>query len=337
MQRTYSVTALLALLALAPVSARADQQTGPQQSARALISQFRASTGADVSIGDGIDLDQPVANPSRLAASRQDLMDSVASAVNAVWTKTWVVTAATSLRPLADADYLRSVVNSAGTVTFDASSLTAADAIRTAAKADNADVRIVGSLPVTNVSLSGTDLSVADAIAAVSRATKTSWSLSYTLTRKTSEPRFVPTADSPKYFHMRQSDRDQLAIANQEAPLTIHFQYPSTGPDPRVMGQDQNTNAIGFGLGPSIITPVQPLGYLGGYGNSLSGNYTYVDGYGANGNATTLGGSFGPTVSTTPSIGTTITPTVTPMAVQPTNSTTVVGTQTTTTTTTTGQ
>ncbi len=317
MDRKFSLTVVAATVLLVSNGAHAQSVGGitpatasPAQSARSLIAQFRATTGATVDVADGLDLDRPVAVPPGLFGSRQHLMDNIAGAINAEWHKTWVVTSVSPTKPYADADYLRGVADQAGTVSFDATSLPAAQAIRTVAKADNADVQIVGPLPTPTVTLAMSDLGVADAIAGVSRATGTSWSLTYTLALRTASTRATVSDDSPRLFHIRQADRLQRALANQEAPIMVHFQYPSTGPDPRVMDQGVADNGANTYFGPTVTTPGSPLSPLGAYSSGLSGDYGPVGIY-------ALGNGFGgPLVTSVPTIGNTVTPSLTPVAVQ---------------------
>lgn len=299
MNKAFTLTALTALAAstliLVPSPVRAD--TTSAQTARSVITQFARTTGATVTVATGLDLDRSVPVPPGLFYSRTRLMDNVAGAMNAEWHKSWTVTAAGPGKPLADPAYLRSIIESSGTVTFDATNIPAADAIASVAKADGATVVIVGQIPTSTVTMHAADMNIADAIASVSRQTNTSWSLGYLISAPA--PSTTMTSMPVRQLHISNLQQYREAQARLNSPIRIHFQYPSTGPDPAIYSYIWGGQAATPGISlPSVTSTAAPI-------NLVGNSYGY--GYGA---PIVFGGST-TTTGTTPAVGTSTTTIVT--------------------------
>jgi hypothetical protein len=199
-------------------------------------------------------------------------MENIAGAVDASWRKTWIVTAAGPGKSVADAAYLRTVIDTAGTAGFDVTNVPAAQAIATAARADGADVQIVGTIPDSLVTIHDPDMSVADAIAAVSQQTSTNWSLTYRLSPQ------VDTQSAPvRLFHRNTYEQFQWEQSRINSPIRVHFQYPSTGPDPAIYESLWGTNSVPQVVitPPSVMTPASQLGVIGSSGYNSAYGYPY--------------------------------------------------------------
>jgi len=154
------------------------------------------------------------------------------------------------------------------------------------------------------------DIDVADAMASVARQTHTNWTLIYHMWPK--PPVDASQMASARQLHISDWQRYEQEQARINAPISVHFQYPSTGPDPSVYDYvwgGANFTAI---QPPSVTTPASPLGEIGGYASPYGTPYAFgapltVGGAGyttsASGTTVTTANSASPTTTTTTTVG----------------------------------
>ncbi|MDR3709411.1 MAG: hypothetical protein P4L33_14010 [Capsulimonadaceae bacterium] len=302
--------AVVLFAALAPPAAFA--QTGSNgvagaQPASRLIARFEQATGATIVVAAGVDVSRAIVASGDPAASRRQFLDGLADGLGAQWHKTWMVSPVSAAHPLPSAAYLRGVIESSGAVSFDASGMSAQDAIRTVAKADRANVFFAGAVPAGTVSVSVSGMQVSDAIALIAQRTRTSWSLLYRIVpgpmlAGASEERVTPSRASVR------PQQERLA-----SPVYAHFQYPSTGPDPDVLAAIANENLTPPNLGLITGGGAPAVTILGGYNDqpviiSSLGTVTLTPPQGALSSALGAPSTNGvPSKSTTTSTTTTVT------------------------------
>ena len=239
-------------LAIAAVSAGSGYAQAPAPGSG--LARFQQLTGADVSVASS--LDEGAAVPAyEPGTSRKDYLDSVAAGLGAIWRKTWVVSPAGPGRPLANASYLRGIVEAPGTVSFDVQSVSAVVAIQTVAKADNASVEFAGGTPTGSVSLNVRALPVADAIAEISARTGTSWSLRY---RFAPRPRINVAEEQNTARPKGRQTGMQTALEQLEAPVLIHFKFPGDYYLSSAPVQEWTDSSLGAGLGFGGLTITGP-------------------------------------------------------------------------------
>lgn len=277
---------------LAGAVAPANAQSGDTITAQQAIHNLKADYGVVVIPADGIKLDTPV-SASVLnvnGSTPTQAMDALANDMNARVQKLFIVVPASAEHPvttLADASAWRAP---GSTVTLQLTDVPAKDAIHAVAAAANATVDLRADVGQQTVSITGTDLDVAQAIAAIAAQTNTAWIPAYEL---------MPRPQSEMagaVYHRRLPLVSMYVNQGPTGPVIVHNAptpppAPATAseqPAPSTANQEASAVASGSALNNQAAqsTPVVPTNPYGdteyapyGY-DPYGGYYMMQNGYG---------------------------------------------------------